>query len=100
MKSWVHYFLIKWGLEVHEFRETFIFDRSRLITNSPSNLQVACKVQNCAVACDFSHRRKRSYHFQDIKLEGAWLPVYSLIQHSFTDISFLFRYYALFINTE
>ena len=72
MKSWVHYFLIEWGLEVHEFRETFTLDRSRLITNSLSNLQVACNVQNCGVACDFSHRRnltrQRSYHFQDIKL--------------------------------
>ena len=65
-------FLIKWGLEVHEFRETFIFDRSRLITKSLSNLQVACNVQNCGVARDFSPRRnltrQRSYHFQDIKL--------------------------------
>ena len=66
MKSWVHYFLIKWGLEVHEFRETFIFDRSRLITNSLSNLQVICNVHNSGFACHFSHRRnltrQRSYH--------------------------------------
>ena len=60
------FFLIKWGLEVHEFRETFIFDRSRLITNSLSNLQVTCNVQNSGFACDFSQRRnltrQRSYH--------------------------------------
>ena len=87
------------------FGETFIFDRSRLITNSLSNLQVAFNVQNCGVACDsVSHRRnltgQRSYHCQETKLKGAWLPVYSLIQHSFTDISFRFRYYVLFINAE
>ena len=68
-------FLIKWGFEVHEFRETFIFDRSRLITNSLSNLQVTCNVQNYGGACDFSHRRnltrQRSHHCQDTKLKGA-----------------------------
>ena len=56
------------------------------------------------IACDFSQRRnltrQRSYHGQDTKLKGAWLPVYSLIQHLLTDISFRFRYYVLFINTE
>ena len=50
---------------VHAFREAFIFDRSRVITNSLSK-SIVLNVQNSGVARDFSQRRnltrQRPYH--------------------------------------
>ena len=64
-ESWVRSFLIESGLKVHEFREAFIFDRSRVITNSLSKY-TSDLYRIPVLPATFSHRRnltrQRSYH--------------------------------------
>ena len=67
------------------------------------NIQVTCNVQNSGFACDFFPPEK--FNSQALlslryQIKRCLIAGVILIQHSFTDISFRFRYYVLFINTE